>query len=67
MTENLINWLFWVGAAVASFGIVSASVRYVNSRRIGHRIMAAQAVLQTLLCIASLLALMMIRQNYPLD
>ncbi|HQR12332.1 MAG TPA: hypothetical protein PLW68_13490 [Casimicrobiaceae bacterium] len=64
MTDNLLIWLFWAGAAAVAYGIVSATVKYVHSWRIGHRIMAAQAALQTVLCMAGLLMLLIIYQIY---
>jgi hypothetical protein len=64
MTDNLLNWLFWAGAAVVTFGIVSATIKYVHSWRVGHKIMAAQAALQTVLCMAGLLMLLIIYQSY---
>lgn len=64
MTDNLLNWLFWAGAAVVTLGIVSATVKYVRCWRIGHKFMAAQAALQTVLCMAGLLVLMIIYQSY---
>ena len=64
MTDNLIVWLFRTGTAVVAYGFISSSVRYVNSWRIGHRIMAAQAVLQTVLCLAGLLVLLVVYENY---
>ncbi len=64
MTDNLIDWLFWICAAVVAYGVVSSSIRYFNSWRIGHKIMAAQAVLQTVLCLAGLVMLLIIHQNY---
>ena len=66
MTDNLINYLFWGSAAVVTYGIVSASVKYVNSWRVGHKIMAAQAVLQTALCVAGLLLLLILHERYLL-
>ena len=64
MTDDLIKWLFWAFAAVVGYGVVAASVRYVHFSRMGHRIMAAQAILQTMLCVAGLLVLLIIHESY---
>jgi hypothetical protein len=64
VTDEIITWLFWSGAAVVACGTVSATVRYFHFWRLGHKVMAAQAVLQTVLCTAGLVALYLIHELY---
>jgi hypothetical protein len=64
MTDNLFHWTFWVGALAIVFSAVVASVRYVNYSRQGARTMAAQAIVQAVLCIFGLVALWIIHRFY---
>ena len=62
--DTLITWLFWASAAAIVYGALVASVNYVNYRRQGARTMAAQAIVQTVLCMFGLVVLWVIRRFY---
>ena len=62
--DTLVTWLFWAGAAVNVYGALVASVNYFNYRRLGARTLAAQAVLQTVLCMFGLVVLWVIYRFY---
>jgi len=64
MVEDLVIWLFWLGAAAIGYSTLAASIRYVLHWRRGARIMAAQAALQTLLCTFGLATLWCIYRAY---
>ena len=64
MMNNLFAWLFWSGAAVIVYSAVSASMRYVHFWRRGARTLAAQAGLQTILCLFGLVALWVIHRGF---
>ncbi|MEO8345003.1 MAG: hypothetical protein ABI607_04845 [Betaproteobacteria bacterium] len=64
MTDNLIDWLFWSGAAVVGYGSISSLIRYFHFWRRGHSVMAAQSGLQTMLCTAGLVVMWLLYQKY---
>ena len=64
MMDNLFTWLFWASTTVIVYGALVASINYVNYRRQGARTMAAQAVVQTVLCMFGLVALWVIHRFY---
>jgi hypothetical protein len=64
MMDNLFTWLFWASAAVISYSALVASINYVKYWRQGARIMAAQAILQTVLCMSGLVVLWVIHRFY---
>ena len=56
--------LFWSGTALVVYSWISASIRYVYYIRRGARIMAAQAMLKSLLSLVGLVALCFIHHYY---
>jgi hypothetical protein len=62
--DDLFIWLYWISAAVIGYAAVVASVNYVNYRRQGARTMAAQAIVQTVLCMFGLIVLWVIHRFY---
>ena len=64
MVEDLVIWLFWLGAAAIGYSTLAASIRYVLHWRRGARIMAAQAALQAILCTAGLGTIWAIYRTY---
>ena len=67
MMDTLFPWLYWSGVAVVVYSAIAASIRYVHYWRRGHKTMAAQAVLQTVLSMFGLLALLLIHRLYQLQ
>ena len=64
MMDDLFTWLFWISAAVIVYSALVASVNYVNYKRQGARTMAAQAIVQTVLCMFGLVVLWVIHRFY---
>ena len=64
MMDNLFTWLFWASTTVIVYSALVASVNYVKYWRQGARTMAAQAVVQTVLCMFGLVALWVIHRFY---
>lgn len=61
---NMFTLLFWCGAAVIVYSWIAASLRYVYYVRRGAKIMAAQAMLKSMLSLIGLVALWFIHQYY---
>jgi hypothetical protein len=61
---HVFTLLFWSGAAVIVYSWIAASIRYVYYLRRGYRIMAAQAMLKSMLSLFGLVALWFIHQYY---
>jgi len=61
---DMFTLLFWSGTAVIVYSCIAASLRYVYYLRRGARIMAAQAMLKSMLSLFSLVALWFIHQYY---
>jgi hypothetical protein len=57
MLHNLFKLLFWLGVAIFVYGAVAAPVAYVQHRRRGARVLAAEALIAALLSAACLIAL----------
>jgi hypothetical protein len=55
---ELLVWLFWFGVAVLAYNHIAASIRYFFHLREGARIIAAQALLRSLLSMAGLVLLL---------
>jgi hypothetical protein len=64
MMDKLFTWLFWGSAAVIVYSALVATINYVNYRRQGARTLAAQAIVQTVLCMFGLIALWTIHRFY---
>jgi hypothetical protein len=64
VTAHMFTLLFWSGTAVIVYSWIAASIRYVHYLRRGHKIMAAQAMLKSMLSLAGLVALWFIHQHY---
>ena len=67
MMENLFTWLFWASAAVIVYSALVASANYFKYWRQGARTMAAQAIVQTVLCMFGLVVLWVIHRVYMPD
>ena len=61
---HMFTLLFWSGAAVIVYSWIAASIRYVYYVRRGAKIMAAQAMLKSMLSLIGLVALWFIHQYY---
>ena len=61
---HVFTLLFWSGAAVIVYSWIAASIRYIYCVRRGYRIMAAQAMLKSMLSLFGLVALWFIHQYY---
>ena len=60
----MFTLLFWSGTAVIVYSWIAASVRYIHYLRRGHKIMAAQAMLKSMLSLVGLVALWFIHHYY---
>ena len=67
MMETLFTWLFWASTTVIVYSALVASINYVKYWRQGVRTMAAQAIVQTVLCMFGLVALWIIHRLYMPD
>jgi hypothetical protein len=56
--------LFWSGAPVIVYSWIAASIRYVYHVRRGARIMAAEAMLKSMLSLIGLVALWFLHEYY---
>jgi hypothetical protein len=61
---HMFTLLFWSGTAVIVYSCIAASIRYICYRRLGAKIMAAQAMLKSMLSLLGLVALWYIHQHY---
>jgi len=64
MVDDMVIWLYWLGAAAIAYSTLSATIRYVYHWRRGDRIQAAQAALQAILCTAGLGTIWAIYRTY---
>jgi len=62
--DHILTLLFWSGAAVVVYSCIAASVRYLYHLRRGAKIMAAQAMLQSMLSMFGLVALFFVHRYY---
>ena len=61
---DVFTLLFWSGAAAIVYSCITASVSYVYHLRRGAKIMAAQAMLKSMLSLFGLVALWFIYRHY---
>jgi hypothetical protein len=64
MLHSLFKLLFWSGVAIFVYGAIAAPMAYVHHLRRGARIMAAEALIATILSGLCLVALWFIYEYF---
>jgi hypothetical protein len=64
--DGVLTWLFWSFAAVIGYSYIGGFIKYLHHLRRGSRILATQALLQSMLSMFVLVALWLIHWYYPL-
>lgn len=62
--DDVLTLLFWSGAAVIGYSYIGGFIKYIYHLRRGSKILAEQALIQSMLSMSGLVALWLIHRYY---